>query len=236
MDNYIFRQLDKSYLEKAAKCLAETFVGVKKSHYIIEEPMINATNLTVDEFQEFCKSYLESTYHQGFHFIAIDKETDDVVGVIGTDIFDATQEEEPFEGSLEEINRIIETLEPLDILLVEKFEHVIQRNIKIGDLLHGFLIGVQIPQNKRFIAKKLVEMVLEKGKEEGLKGFFVEATNPRSQKLVKQEFGAYVPTDINGKSIMVDYKDDPFFHVIPSEISENLQILYIPIDSSINLR
>ncbi|MFJ7735494.1 hypothetical protein ACIQ2D_04035 [Lysinibacillus sp. NPDC097287] len=236
MELYKFMQLDTTYLDKAARCLSETFVGVQNGDYVIEEPVAVATKLTIDDFTEFFSMYFESTYQQGFHFIAVDNVTDEVVGVIGTDVFDPAHEEEPLDGKFEVMNRLTEALEPLDALLVEKFEYVLQRKIKKGDLLHGFLIGVQAPKNKRFIAKKLVDLVLEKGKEEGMKGFFVEATNPRSQVLVKQEFGAYLPTDVKGKSILLEYKDDPFFHVIPSDVSENLQILYIPIDPSINLK
>lgn len=236
METYTFKQLDESYLEKASRCLGETFVGVQKSHYIIDEPVIIATKLTVDEFTEICRLYLESTYNQGYHFIAIDNETDEVVGVIGADVFDPNLEEEPFEGNLAKMNHAIDLLETLDILFIEKFEHVVQRKIKKGDLLHGFLIGVQAPKNKRIIAKKLVDLVLEKAKEQGITGFFVEATNPRSQGLIVKEFNGYLPTDIKGDSIMTVYKNDPFFNVIPTEVAESLQILYIPLNDSISLK
>lgn len=235
MEKYKFQQLDTTYLEKAATCLGETFVGVQKGNYVIEEPMIKATELTVAQFTDICRLYLKSTLEQGYHFIAINRETDEVVGVLGTDVFDPDHVEAPYEGEYEVMNRAIESLETLDVLFLEKFESTIQRPIQKGDLLHGFLIGVQTPKNKRTIAKKLLELVLEKGKKEGMKGFFVEATNPRSQGLIKNEFSGYLPTDNTGKSISLSYKNDPFFHVIAPDVSEELQILYIPIDPSIDL-
>ena len=204
--------------------------------YVVSEPMASATKLTVEEFTEVSRLYLESTLHQGFHFIAIDQELDEVVGVIGTDKFDAYEEVYIYEGNLEVVNRVSDFLIKLDHLFIEKFEHVIGRKSKQGDLLHGFLIGVKAPKNKHIIAKELVNLVLEKGAKEGFKGFFVEATNPRSQKLVKKEFGAYVPTAITGKPIYREYKDDPFFNVVPPEISTSTEILYIPIDNSVDLK
>lgn len=238
-NTYIFKELkevDHKYLLKAAKCLGETFVGIQVSDYVISEPLISATKLTKDEFAEISRIYLENTLHQGFHFIAIDQESDEVVGVIGTDNFDAYEDVVVYEGNLEAMNRVTEFLLNLDHSFVEKFEHVIGRKAKQGDLLHGYFIGVQAPKNKRIISKKLVELVLEKGAKEGFKGFFVEATNPRSQTLVKQEFGAYVPTAVDGKPLRNEYKDATFFNVVSPEISTGTEILYIPIDKSVDLK
>ena len=95
MNTYIFKELkevDHKYLLQAAKCLGETFIGVQVKDYVVSEPMASATKLTVEEFTEVSRLYLESTLHQGFHFIAIDQELDEVVGVIGTDKFDAYEE------------------------------------------------------------------------------------------------------------------------------------------------
>lgn len=238
-NTYIFKQLkevDYKYLLKAAKCLGDTFIGIQVSDYVISEPLLSATKLTADEFTEVSRLYLESTLHQGFHFVAIDQETDEVVGVIGADIFDAYEDVFVYEGNLEAMNRVTEFLINLDHSFVEKFEHVIGRKSTQGDLLHGYFIGVQAPKNKHIIAKKLVELVLEKGSKEGFKGFFVEATNPRSQKLVKKEFGAYMPTTVDGKPLLNEYKDATFFNVVPPEISTCTEILYIPIDNSVDLK
>ena len=238
-NTYVFKQLnevDHSYLLKAAKCLGEVFVGVQVKDYKMSEPIISATKLTIEEFAEICRLYLESTVHQGFHFIAIDEETDEVVGVIGTDNFDPAEEPVIYEGNLAVMNLVSDFLIKLDTPFIEKFEHVIGRKSKQGDLLHGFLIGVKAPKNKHLVAKELLNLVLDKGAKEGFKGFFVEATNPRSQTLVKKEYGAYVPTSIEGNPIFSEYKDDAFLNVIPAEISTCTEILYIPIDKSFDLK
>lgn len=238
-NTYIFKELkglEDKYLQKAAVCLAEAFVGVQVKDYVVSEPIVIATKLTMKDFTEVTRLYLESTVHQGFHFIAIDEETDEVVGVIGTDNFDPAEEAFIYEGNLEVMNFISDFLVKLDLLFIEKFEHVIGRELKQGDLLHGFFIGVKAPKNKHLVAKQLVNLVLEKGAKEGFTGFFVEATNPRSQNLVKKAFDAYMPTSIEGKPLFCDYKDSDFLNVIPPEIATCTEILYIPIDKSVDLK
>jgi len=233
---YTIQPLTTPYIQEAARCLAETFTGVSNGSYIIAEPIASATNINVDQFTGFFEDYLKATLDQEFHTIALDNETGRIVGVIGVDIIDPTHEEPPLEGELADLNHMVAAFEPLNKALFTKFEHVAGRPLVTGELIHGFVIGVQAPKDKRYIARSLVEYVVEKAANKGLKGLFVEATNPRSQRLVKEEFGAYVPTDVNGTPLTLNYADDPFFHVIPADVATTLEILYIPIDETIQLR
>jgi len=233
---YTIQPLTPPYIQEAARCLAETFAGVNNGSYTIAEPIAVATKLSVDHFMGFFHEYFEATIEQGYHTIAIDNETGRIVGVIGVDIIDPAHEEPPFEGEMAVLNHMTDAFGPLNVALFEKFEQVTGRPLVAGELIHGFLIGVQTPKDKRYVATSLVSYVLEKAKHKGVKGFYVEATNPRSQQLVKEEFQAYVPTDVNGTPITLDYANDPFFHVIPADVATTLEILYIPVDETINMR
>ncbi len=52
-------------IEKAAECLAKTFIGVEVAGKWVQEPIIGyALQLPYEDFYQFTKEYIEANVHQ----------------------------------------------------------------------------------------------------------------------------------------------------------------------------
>jgi len=77
-------------IEKAAECLAKTFIGVEVAGKWVQEPIIGyALQLPYEDFYQFTKEYIEANIHQGYCAIALDKEQKVVGALVGdTNVLD----------------------------------------------------------------------------------------------------------------------------------------------------
>lgn len=218
---------DSNLILETAKCLTDTFIGYQTQDQIIREPMCYAIQLNREDFYQFVLEYIQSIVKQGYCFIARDSSTGKVIGVLACEIFDPSNEEIPvFEGSFEPFNHVMELLVDLDSRFLKTLEERTGKKPSNNEYLHAFMIGIKSEQNRKEIALKLVEMALTKAEAQGLKGCFLEATNLKSQMLVKKYFDFYLPTDSENEPILTTYSETDAFSTIPETVAKDCQVLY----------
>lgn len=225
---------DTETLEEIAQVLADVFAGVKVGERFIQEPMITAAGITNKGFYEFTRDYLMNVAYQGLTVYARDNDTGRVIGSIASDAFNPNEEVPVFEGEQAGWNLMYPFLEDLDEGLIKKFEQVAERKMTTNDLVHIFLIGVKAEHSKGIIAKEMIDLTYQLGKEKGYVGMFAEATNPKSQKVLKVYNGCSVPIGVDGELVLKEYNEAPF-DTIEKDVATACEINYRAIDNKYKL-
>ena len=212
-------------LEKAAVCLARTFVGVEVAGRWVQEPMIGYLHLPYEDFYKFTKEYLEETVHQAYCAIALDEERN-VVGVLAGDT-NALEliEGDIFEGSFSDMNIVMQVLEDIDRRFLADFEKRYGKEMEDGEILHLFLLGVIAEHDRHEVVQKLGDVLIKKAMEDGLKLVLAEATNPKSMRLLEKFHGLDKYVDMNGNYIVHQYKSNDKLNIIPEAIADGTYII-----------
>ncbi len=226
---------DESLLIETAQCLAETFAGIEINGKLVREPMVAASNLSVEDMFKFNLEYMKNVVDQELIFIARERETGEVVGVIACEDFDPYEEAPVFEGSLEPMNNIIDLLLDLDERFIDTIEYKTNKKPTTGEYVHLFMGGIKYPKHQKYIFVKLVETIVNTGIERGYKGFFGEATNIKSIKLMLDYCNFYTVKDRNNNTILTEYSSNEVFKSIPENIATDCRIVYKHIDPSYEL-
>ena len=212
-------------IEKAAVCLARTFVGVDVAGKWVQEPMIGYLHLPYEDFYQFTKDYLEDTVHQAYCVVALDEERN-VVGVLAGDT-NALEiiEGDMFEGSFSDMNIVMEVLEDIDKRFLKDFEKRYGKEMEDGEILHLFLLGVIAEHNRHEVVQQLGDILIEKATEDGLKLVLAEATNPKSMRLLEKFHGVNKYVDLDGNYIVHKYKDNSKLNIIPETVADGTYII-----------
>lgn len=234
----IFKVLDPNDTEMVmdtADCLADTFAGVDIGGRKICEPMAMAVGLSKEAMYDFTLEYLNAVAIDGLCCIAIDKETNRVIGAVASDNFDPNEEVPCFEGHLEGMNYIYEFLIDIDEVLINTIEQKTGRGVEKDQFVHMLLAGSRLSKFKSYVVAKLVKMIMEIGREKGYRGIFAEATSDNSAKVLTKYHGFTHVKDTKGKPIMREYVSHDSFKEIPNTVAPGCRIIYQAFDKAYDL-
>lgn len=228
LELYNYEIISKSQtdlLQKAAECLARSFIGLEVSGKWVQEPMVGQLHLDYEDFYQFTKGYLDSTVEQGYCAVAYDRDNN-VVGVLAGDT-NAPEiiGEDVFEGSFSDMNVILHVLEDVDQRFMEDYERRNGEEIKDGEILHLFMLGVTAETGRHEIIQQLGDKLIGKASSEGLKAVLGEATNPKSIRVMEKYHNMTKYVDTDGNFIVHKYEDNHKLKGIPSTIADGTYIL-----------
>jgi len=212
-------------IQKAAECLARTFIGVDVAGKWVQEPMVGQLNLDYEDFYQFTKDYLDSTVEQGYCAVALDVNNN-VVGVLAGDT-NAPEiiGEDVFEGSFYDMNVILHVLEDVDKRFMEDYQKRHGKEIQDGELLHLFMLGVIAEHDRHEIIQQLGNSLITKASSQGLKAILAEATNPKSIRVMDKYHNIQKYKDLEGNYIVHKYQENSKLKDIPENVADGTYIL-----------
>lgn len=212
-------------MEKAADCLASSFIGVEVAGKLVQEPMVGLLNIGYEDFYQFTKEYIESTVEQGYCAVALDSNHQ-VVGVLAGDT-NAPEiiGEDVFEGSFSDMNVILHVLEDVDQRFLTDYKERNGRELKDGELLHLFMLGVTAEQERHDVIKQLGNILITKATSQGLKAVLAEATNPKSIRVMGKYYNMEKYKDIKGNDIVHKYQENSRLNDIPLTLADGTYII-----------
>ncbi|MEK4230930.1 hypothetical protein [Solibacillus sp. FSL H8-0538] len=228
-DLYTYEILTKDQpdlIEKAAACLASTFIGVDVAGKWVQEPIIGyALKLTYEDFYQFTKEYIETNAHQGYCAVALDIEQNVVGALVGdTNAFEII-EGDIFGGTLADMNIVMRVLEDIDIRFLDDYKKRYGKDMEDGEVLHLFLLGVIAEHNRHDIVQRLGDILIKKATEEGLRLVLAEATNPKSMRVLEKYHGLTKYEDVEGNFIVHKYENNEKLSNIPSTVADGIYII-----------
>lgn len=213
-------------IEKAAECLAKTFIGVDVAGKWVQEPIIGyALQLPYEDFYQFTKEYIEANVHQGYCAIALDKEQKVVGALVGDTNVLEIMEEDIFEGTFVNMNIVMHVLKDIDERFLEDYKKRYGKDMEDGEVLHLFLLGVIAEHNRQDIVQGLGDILVKRATEEGLRLVLGEATNPKSMRLMEKYHGLTKYVDIEGNFIVHKYESNEHLCSIPSTVADGIYII-----------
>lgn len=221
----IIKKDQPELIVKAADCLARTFIGVEVAGKWVQEPMVGQLNIGYEDFYQFTKDYLDSTIEQGYCAVAQDANHN-VVGVLAGDT-NAPEiiGEDIFEGSFYDMNVILRVLEDVDKRFMEDYKKQNGHEIKDGELLHLFMLGVIAEHNRHEIIQQLGNRLIAKASSQELKAVLGEATNPKSIRVMEKYHNMKKYKDTEGNYIVHKYQDNNKLSGIPANVADGTYIL-----------
>lgn len=231
----VIREEETELIEEASKCLASTFAGVHVKDAYVSEPMTRAAGMTCENFTIFVHEYMKAVVGQGCCYVAMDRDTEEVLGVVACEDFNPNEEAPVFSGGLEPMNKIIDLLMELDERFINTYYENVKEVIEPNEILHLFMIGVKLEKCRKEIAISLVKVCEEDAMHRGYKASFVEATNKKSAGMATKYCGYELAYDLDNQPILTVYKDTEHFNTVPVEASEDCRILYKAFDPEYKL-
>ncbi|HEO8421813.1 hypothetical protein [Niallia sp. FSL W8-0635] len=212
-------------IEKAADCLASSFIGLHVAGKLVQEPMVGLLNIGYEDFYQFTKEYIESTVEQGYCAVALDSNQQ-IVGVLAGDI-NAPEiiGEDVFEGSFSDMNVILHVLEDVDKRFLADYKERNGSELKDGEILHLFMLGVTAEQERHDVIKQLGSTLITKASSQGLKAVLAEATNPKSIRVMEKYFEMEKYKDVEGNYIVHKYQENSRLKDIPTTIADGTYII-----------
>ncbi|QFF99895.1 hypothetical protein PB01_14280 [Psychrobacillus glaciei] len=212
-------------IQKAAECLARSFIGMDVSGKWVQEPMVGQLNINYEDFYAFTKDYLDSTIEQGYCAVAQDINNH-VVGVLAGDT-NAPEiiGEDIFEGSFYDMNVILRVLEDVDKRFMEDYKKRNGKEIKDGELLHLFMLGIIAEHDRHEIIQQLGNTLITKASSQGVKAVLGEATNPKSIRVMEKYHNMKKYKDLEGNYIVHKYQDNSKLNGIPENLADGTYIL-----------
>jgi hypothetical protein len=154
--------------------LAEVLVEAFGRH----EPMTIATGSSREELVAFVKLFGPKAAEEGVTIVARDLASGAMIGALLTDDF-AAPPPEGFEQVGERFQPTLSMLEQMDA------QYRQGRDIRAGEYLHLFMIGVSRASTGRKVARNLVGTCLENGLRKGYRVAVTEATGTVSQHIFR---------------------------------------------------
>ncbi len=222
----VLEENDEELILDSVKCLAETFTGMDISGKEIYEPMVKACGLSKDDMFQFVLEYLKASVNDGLSFVAKDKTIDRVVAVVACENFNPDEEAPIFEGSLSPMNKVMEFLGEINERFISTIEYKTGKKVEKNEYVHAFMAGSRLGKFKSYVIAKLVELIMKKGKENGYKGVFAEATNIKSSKVLTDYHDFHLVIDKHDMPILKEYSSVEIFSKIPKEVATDCRILY----------
>ncbi|WP_400245211.1 hypothetical protein AB3U99_02495 [Niallia sp. JL1B1071] len=212
-------------IDKAADCLASSFIGVDIAGKWVQEPMVGQLKIGYEDFYQFTKDYIDSTVEQGYCAVALDRNQN-VVGVLAGDT-NAPEiiGEDVFEGSFSDMNVILHVLEDVDKRFMADYKERTGKEMKDEEMLHLFMLGVTAEHERHEVIKQLGNILITKASSQGLKAVLAEATNPKSIRVMEKYHNMEKYKDIEGNYIVHKYEENSRLNGISSTIADGTYIL-----------
>ena len=213
-------------IEKAAVCLASTFIGVDVASRRIQEPMVGyALKLPYEDFYQFTKEYIDANIHQGYCAVALDEEQNVVGALVGDTNALEIIEGDIFTGTFADMNIVVRALEDVDIRFLEDYKKRYGKEMENGEILHLFLLGVISEHNRHDIVQGLGDILIKKAAVEGVKLVLAEVTSPKSMRVLEKCHGLTKYVDAEGNFIVHKYEDNEHLNSIPSTVADGIYII-----------
>ncbi len=227
LDSVFYKALDlknTAETKQAIECIAECFSGITVNGIKKQEPLNYALEMDKNTIIKFCETFFD--LNENYCFIALEKATEKVIGVIFSEIYQPTESLHSFTGEFIKYNAIFGFLNLLD----DKFNKLLMQKFKQAWLDYKFLhlvaIGIKGKSQHSNIFDELVKLTIETAHKDNFAGILTEATNPKSQFPFINRHGFINLLDDNRKPISLDYKDDLIFRKIPQEMALDCKLLY----------
>lgn len=165
--------LNKQYAAQTATILAEAFM---------DEPMQTVLDTTFEDILEFMEHIVQHAIPTGLSAIAIDTETDKVVGIsINKDLLD-----EPIgkdDRFSEKLFPIFELLDQLDNKYHEYYE------VKPNEIYHNMMLAIDSKYRNNDITTLFFNFCTDIAYKKGFKTMLAETTGPISFHVVTKKLG-----------------------------------------------
>jgi hypothetical protein len=228
-DLYVYEILTEDQpdlIEKAAACLASTFIGVDVAGKWVQEPIIGyALQLPYEDFYQFTKEYIESIAHQGYCAVALDNERNVVGALVGDTKALEIIEDDIFDGTFADMNVVMRVLADIDTRFLDDYKKRYGKDPEDGEVLHLFLLGVIAEYDRHDIVQRLGDLLIKKATEEGVRLVLGEATNPKSLRLMEKFHGLTKYVDVEGNFIVHTYENNERLRNIPSTVADGIYII-----------
>ena len=198
-NNIIYQTLHEERLEETI-----TFVA---QHFVEHEYLTRESQLTIEEFTVFCRQYCEASLKHHLSIIALDKETNELIGFAinedpnSTLAVDATQ-----------FYDISEHYIPFLNMLGELSEKHLKIEMKPNYSFHLYLLGVKPAYQGKKIGKTLVEASELVAKQHQFTYMIVEATSPVTKPICENL--DYINLGNNAYKDFTLNNTKPFEHVL----------------------
>ncbi|POZ54419.1 hypothetical protein LYSIN_04088 [Lysinibacillus sphaericus] len=213
-------------IEKAATCLAKTFVGVDVAGKWVQEPIIGySLKLPYDDFYQFTKEYIEDNVHQGYCVVALDAEHNVVGALVGDTNALEIHEGDIFSGTFSDMNIVMDVLVDIDVRFLNDYKQRYGKEMEDNEVLHLFLLGVIAEHNRHEIVQTLGDILVQKASEEGLRLVLAEATNPKSMTLLQKYHGFEKYVNVEGDFIVHKYETNEHLNDIPASVADGIYII-----------
>ncbi|MGM9945663.1 MAG: hypothetical protein ACI33M_12000 [Lysinibacillus sp.] len=213
-------------IEKAAACLARTFIGVDVAGKLVQEPIVGyALNLSYEDFYQFTKEYIETNVHLGYCAVALDEEQNVVGALVGDTNALEILEGDIYNGTFADLNIVMRVLEDIDIRFLDDYKKRYGKEMEDGEILHLFLLGVIAEHNRHDIVQELGDILIKKAAAAGLRLVLGEATNPKSMRVMEKYHGLTKYVDAEGNFIVHKYEDNEHLKSIPATVADGIYII-----------
>lgn len=170
----IYQLLEFGDVEATIDCLVEVFTK--------SEPLATALDLNIAEFYPFAKLICIQAVEAGLSHIAKDVNTGEVVGFIICQ--DLIQKEHPDNNQI--IDNIVKLRPIISLLKHLEDEYLQGKQIRTGEIIHIFMLGVKENYRNLRIAKNLNIQNLQLAQEKNFTVAICETTGIISQHHVRQ--------------------------------------------------
>ena len=168
-----YENLAPENFDSACLCTAQCFTKA--------EPLTIAQKITIEEHLEFCRVFVKKAMNEGLSVVAVDDETNEVIGVrISEDL--GTPVPEEADHLSEKFNPIFTLLDGLD----ERYKE--EHNTQPGEVVHMFMIGVKKAYRNKSVAPNMNRCAFKIWKDLGYTKAVTEATGAISQHILLNKF------------------------------------------------
>ena len=222
----IIQPSDTDLIERAAKCLADTFTGIQVGEKWIQEPIIGyALKLQNLDFYNFVKDYIMQFVAQGYCAVALDDNREVVGAFVGDhNAFDIGSFP-TYEGSFSDMNLVADVLDDIDERFLIDQQLRTGKELQDGEVLHIFLIGVSAATHRQEVITQLGSLLEERARQNGIRMMLAEATNPKSIRVFCDCYGFEKYQTVDGEQIVHKYEDNERLSVIPKTMADGIYIV-----------
>ncbi len=231
LESVIYKSLntkDNHEVKKTFACIADCFGGITLNGIRKHEPLNYAAETEKNIIIQFCETFFD--LQKCDCFIAIEKQSQDVVGVVLSEIYQPTAARHVFTGEFVKYNQIFRVLN----ILEDKFNALLMRKLNQNWLTYKFLhlavIAIKGKSVHSNIFDELVKLTINAAHKNNFAGILTEATNPKSQAPFMNRHGFVNLVDADNQAIVFKYKEDSFFRRIPEDMAMDCKLLYKPIN------
>ena len=194
----MYKPICEETLEGAIDCLTTSFCE--------DEPLASYLEIMPPEFKVFANVIVPPQLDNNLTFVAVDSETNKVAAIYFAE--DYCQEEE---AEIPGLSPKFAPIFALHEVLGEMYRTI--REVKPGEVLHMFMLGVSKSYLGRGIGNKLLRHSLELATENGYKYALGEASNVISQHMLRKHLGFETLASVDYSSFTV--KGEKPFDKVP---------------------